>query len=134
MTGLLTKEDVREIINETVNATIARLKTAGMLKDDRRSVTDKLEELLRNYPTFKTIHDREDTVKTVEMIEAALRTIEDDPYYDVIPMFYFDRATRESIALDFETSVTTISRNKARLLGKLAPLLFSDDVIYDLFL
>lgn len=134
MTGLLTKEDVREIINETVNATIARLKTAGMLKDDRRSVNDKLEELLRNYPTFKTIHDREDTVKTVEMIEAALRTIEDDPYYDVIPMFYFDHATRESIALDFETSVTTISRNKARLLGKLAPLLFSDDVIYDLFL
>lgn len=131
---LMGKTDIQSIIDDTVNATVLKMKMAGLLKDDRRTAIEKLEELLRNYPVFKNIHDKEYTVKLVAKIDEALKTIENDPYYDVISMFYFNRMTREDIALEFNTSVTTISRNKTRLLNQLKVILFSDEVIYELFL
>ena len=130
----LTQEDVKKLIDETVNATVLKMKMAGLLKDDRRTAIEKLEELLRNYPTFKEIHDKDYTIKLVAKVDEALKKISGDLYFDIIRMFYFEKMTRENIALEFDTSVTTISRNKTRLLNQLALMLFSDDVIYELFL
>lgn len=127
-------EEIKTIIEDTVNATVLKMKMAGLLKDDRRSAIEKLEELLRDYPVFKSIQDKEYTIKLVAKVDEALSQIKDDPYYEVISMFYFENRTRENIALDFNTSVTTISRNKTRLLNQLKVILFSDDVIYELFL
>ena len=131
---IMGKDDVYHLIEDIVNATVLKMKMAGLLKDDRRSATEKLEALLYDYPIFKNIHDKEYTVKLVAKIDEALKTIENDPYYDVIRMFYFENKTREHIALDFNTSVTTISRNKTKLLNQLKLILFSDEVIYELFL
>lgn len=125
---------VKKIISDTVNETVLKMKMAGLMKDNRKSATEKLEELLRNYPTFKTIHDKEYTVKLVKKVDDAMRSIEGDPYYDVIRMYYFEDQTRESIALDYGCTETTISRNKTRLLNKLKTILFSDEVIFELFL
>lgn len=132
--AVMGREDIKTIIDDTVNATVLKMKMAGLLKDDRRTAIEKLEELLRDYPIFKNIHDKDETVKLVSKIDEALKTIESDPYYDVIRMFYFENQTRENIALEYDTSVTTISRNKTRLLNQLKLILFSDDVIYELFL
>lgn len=132
--NFMTNDDIKNLIDETVNATVLKMKMAGLLKDDRRTAIEKLEELLRNYPAFKEIHDKEYTVKLVAKVEKALEKISDDPYYDVIRMFYFENKTREYISLEYDTSVTTISRNKTRLLNELKLMLFSDDVIYELFL
>ena len=128
------KSEIQNMIDDTVNATVLKMKMAGLLKDDRRTAIEKLEELLRDYPVFKNIQDKDYTVKLVAKVEEALATIESDPYYKVIPMFYFQNQTRENIAFIFNTSVTTISRNKTRLLNQLKVILFSDDVIYELFL
>jgi DNA-directed RNA polymerase specialized sigma subunit len=130
----LTEDEVKQLIEDIVNATVLKMKMAGLLKDDRRTATEKLEELLRSYPTLASIHDKEYTVKLVEKVDEALKSISDDPYFDVIRMFYFEGLTREYIALEFDTSITTISRNKTRLLNQLKLMLFSDDVIYELFL
>lgn len=126
--------EVRQIISDTVNETVLKMKMAGLMKDNRKSATEKLEELLRNYPTFKRIDDKEYTVKLVQKVDEAMRTIEGDPYYDVIRLFYFEDQTRESIALDYGCTETTISRNKTRLLNRLKTILFSDEVIFELFL
>lgn len=125
---------LQQIIQDTVNETVLKLKMAGLMKDSRRSSTEKLEELLRSYPTFKRVEDREDTAKLVRKVEEAMQTIAGDPYYDVIRLFYFEDRTRESIALDYGCTETTISRNKTRLLNKLKTILFSDEVIFELFL
>lgn len=125
---------VKKIISDTVNETVLKMKMAGLMKDNRKSATEKLEELLRNYPTFKKIHDKEYTVKLVNKVDDAMRSIEGDPYYDVIRLYYFEDQTRESIALDYGCTETTISRNKTRLLNKLKTILFSDEVIFELFL
>lgn len=130
---LIDKNEIQQIINDTVNSVILKLKMAGLMKDDRKTAYEKTEELLRNYNAFKK-SDQPYTIKLVKKINDALYTIRDDIYYDIIPMYYFDCETREMIAEYFDTTVTTISRNKTRLINKIKPLLFSDDVIYELFL
>lgn len=125
--------DVKQIINDTVNATVLKLKMAGLMKDNRKTAFEKTEELLYSYQSFKE-SDQPYTKKLVDKIDAALESIENDIYYDIIPMVYFDGETRETIAEHFNTTVTTISRNKTRLINKLKLMLFSDDVIYELFL
>ena len=127
-------EDIRDIISDTVNETVAKMKMAGLTKDNRKTAIEKLEELLRNYPTFKAVEGKKVTSKLVAKVDEAMKSIEGDPYYDVIRMFYFEGQTRESIALDYGCTETTISRNKTRLLNKLKAILFSDEVIFELFL
>lgn len=126
--------DIEKIINDTVNTTVLKLKMAGLMRDDKKTAYQKTEELLRNYKTFQKITDQPYTVKLVKEIEAALEEITDDLYYDIIPMYYFEGKTREDVAEYFDTTVTTISRNKSRLINKLKVRLFSDDFIYELFL
>ena len=125
--------EIKEYINDTVNATVLKMKMAGLLKGNRQSAIEKTEELLRNYPTFKDLKEPY-TLKLVTNIEAALELIEDDPYYDIIPMYYFHNETREYIAEKFGCSETTVSRNKTRLLNKLKVRLVSKEVIEELFL
>jgi len=73
------------------------------------------------------------TKKFITIIDAALDKIRDDPYFEIIQMKYFDGKTREEIADDFEVDVSTITRNKNRLINALKITLFSDEVIYELF-
>ena len=127
-------EAIREVIDETVNATVLKMKMVGLVKDNTKTAFQKTEEILRNYPTFKKIKDQPYTVKLVKQIEEALEEIRDDPYYDIIPMYYFEGETRENIALTLETTVRTVARNKRRLIDYLKVKLFSDSCIYEIFL
>lgn len=126
-------KNIDEIIEDTVNRTVLKLKLAGLMKDDRKTAAQKTEELLRNYPSFK-LSDQPYTKKLCQKIETALKTIQNDYYYEIIALYYFERMTREEVAERFNTSETTISRNKRRLIDNLSAVLFSDDLIYELFL
>lgn len=126
-------DDIKQIINDTVNTTVLKLKMAGLMKDDKKSAYQKTEELLKNYNAFKE-SDQPYTKKLVREIDMALEDIKDDIYYDIIIMSYFEGRSREYMAEYFDTTVTTISRNKNRLINKLKARLFSDDVIMEVFL
>lgn len=129
------ENDIREIIYNTVDYTIAKLKLSGLMKDNRQTAFQKTEQILRNYNELKKSYSENGTAKKfVDIVDNALREIVDDMYYDIIPMMYFENQSRESIAEYFNTTVTTISRNKRRLVNKLKYLIFADDVIYELFL
>lgn len=127
------EKDLQKIITDTVNATVLKLKMAGLMRDNRKTAYQKTEELLKNYNDFKK-SDQKYTLKLVTKIEDALKEIEDDIYYEIIPLTYFENETRENIAEKFNTTERTISRNKGRLVNQLKARLFSDDVIYELFL
>lgn len=126
-------DEIKKIINDTVNTTVLKLKMAGLMRDDRKTAFQKTEELLRNYNAF-VASDQPYTQKLVKKIDEALKSIEDDFYYEIIPMIYFNGNTREAVAEYLDTTVTTVSRNKTRLVNKLKARLCSDDVIYELFL
>ncbi len=125
-------DDVEKIIEETVNRTVTKLKVAGLMKDDRKTAFQKTEELLLNYNNLKLSDERKTKILVAKMNEA-LGTIKTDIYYGIIPMFYFENETRENIADYYNTTVTTISRNKTRLVNELKAILFSSDFITEIY-
>lgn len=125
--------DVDKIIDRTVNKTILKLKMAGLMRDTDKTAAQKTEELLKNYKSLK-LSDQPYAKKLVSKINEALETIRDDPYYSIIPLYYFSEYSREYVAYELNTTPTTISRNKARLIDKLKVILYSEEYISELFL
>ena len=123
---------IDEIIQDTVDKTVLKLKVAGLMKDRIRSPMQKTEDLLRHYNSL-TVSGDPAAELMIARIESALQLIRDDPYYDVIPLYYITGLSREDIADHFNTSVTTISRNKTRLLRSLSAVLFSADFIKEIY-
>lgn len=128
------ENSVKKIIDDTVNATVAKLKLSGLMKDNGLTAFQKTEKALRLYRSIQSGHSENGiSDKFVELIDEALKTLENDMYYDIIPMTYFEGMTREQVAEYFDTTVTTISRHKVRLINKITPILFSDETIIELF-
>lgn len=125
--------DVDKIIDRTVNKTILKLKMAGLMRDTDKTAAQKTEELLKNYKSLN-LSDQPYAKKLVSKINEALETIRDDPYYAIIPLYYFSGYSREYVAYELNTTPTTISRNKARLIDKLKVILYSEEYISELFL
>lgn len=127
-------EMMRKIIDDTVNTTIAKLKLSGLMKDNGLTAFQKTERALRLYRSIQSGHSENGiSDKFIELVNEALDDLKDDPYYEVIPMTYFEGMTREQVAEFFDTTTTTISRHKTRLINQLTPVLFSDETIIELF-
>lgn len=65
----------------------------------------------------------------VTRIDRALETIQDDQYYNIIPMRYFDCLKPEEIADAMACDERTYRRNKSRLVNKLKIVLFGADAL-----
>ena len=126
------KKYTNQIILETVNQTVLKLRLSGFLKDDQRTRYQKTEDILKNFNQFKK-SNQPFAKELVEKVEDALASLKDDKYFEIIPLFYFQKRTRENIAEIFDTSTTTISRNKNRLVNKISIVLFADEFVIDFF-
>ena len=69
------------------------------------------------------------TVDALALIDKCMATLKNDPYYDVLPMRYFEGRTLEDIGVYFGCDHTTVSRNKNRLVKELSMRLFPDEVV-----
>lgn len=128
-------EDLAKLIQQTVNATIINLKIAGLMNNNRSAAIEKTEYILKNYEAFKKGYTENGiSKKYVEIIEKALQEISGDEYYEIIPLRYFEGKSREQAAEYFDVSTTTITRHQRELLERLSVLIFSDDVVYELFM
>jgi hypothetical protein len=102
--------------------------TGGAGYIDVKSEQDKVDERIESIEA--SIH----TTKTfIRIIDDALAGLQDDPYYDLISMRYFEKCSREEIAEHFDCDVRTTNRQKNRLVNRLAIVLFSDEVIEQIF-
>ena len=88
--------------------------------------------LLSRYKYF-ILADTIFTKKLVAQIDVALNAIQDDPYYRIIPLCYFENMTMEAISLEMNIHIRTVKDRRKRLLRKLAAVLFSDDVINSIY-
>lgn len=132
-------DEVQKIIEQTVNMTILKLKMSGLLREGGRTAAEKCEDLLYNYRAFKESSGDGECAdlsarKIVERVEHALRLIENDPYYDIIPMTYFKRMSREEVAYYLNASPTTVTRNRRRLIDEMKAVIVSEDTILELLL
>ena len=71
----------------------------------------------------------ERTKREIQRIERALETIQDDPYYEIIPMKYWDLLSPEEIAERLNCDERTYRRHKNRLVNKLKVELFGADAL-----
>ena len=82
------------------------------------------------------IENCENEIKRLEhvisMTENALKNIQDDKYYKIIELKYFEEMTLEYVAEKFNVDERTIRRQKNRLVNRLRVLIFSDSVIQDI--
>ena len=120
--------EIEEIIEKSIDRVIIRLRAEGILKTDEKTVMEKTEELLKRYEGFK-LSDEPITRKILAKVDDALKSVQDDPYYLIIPMTYFEHTSRENIADYFGVTERTITRHKSRLIDQMSVILFSDDVL-----
>lgn len=128
--------NIETLIDQVTTKTLIKLRKSNMLKNDNMSAFEKTEEVLKNYNNYKKAAKNDDNIKTkrlVKIIKDALKTIENDTYYDIIEQFYFKGKTREDISEYFNCDVKTISRNKRRLINQIKVMIFSDETINEIF-
>lgn len=95
---------------------------------DTRSEMEKCEDKIERLNEVIT-----KTKEYIELIDAALDKVKMDPYFKIIEMKYFQEMTREDIAYELGVDVSTVTRNKNRLLNTLGIFLFSEDAILEMF-
>jgi hypothetical protein len=108
-------------------------KSADIVRYSSQSHGSKeLEDIIKEkHDAYEQSLDR--TKRSVKLIDDALKKIIDDPYYQIIPEKYFEGKTHEQIAELFNKDISTITRNKSRLVNELKIDLFSDEAITELF-
>lgn len=94
--------------------------------------TKDMDELIKEkHDAYELSLER--TKRSVKLIDDALAKIIEDPYYEIIPEKYFEVKTHEQIAEIYSKDISTITRNKNRLVNELKIILFSDEAITELF-
>ena len=129
----------KQLIEMTVKQTVAELKRAGLIRENRLDSFKKTERILYEYPKFKKIvteykfEDMTITPTFVEMIENALHDVSDDPYFQIIELKYFKGWTHEQIAEYFDVQPAAISKQRTKLINRIRAGIFSDDFISELY-
>ena len=94
------------------------------IKSDNEKAEEKIELIEQSIAVTKNL---------ISIVDDAIDKLKDDPYFEVIRLKYIEGCTREKLAEYFEVDVSTISRNKNRLINALQIRLFSDEVIFQIF-
>ena len=128
----------KELINQAVKQTVSELKRNGLIKENRLNSFQKTERVLNYYPKFKHItetykfDDMQITVDFIKMIDDALKSIADDPYFKIIELKYSNGWTHEKIAEFYNVQPAAISKQRKRLINQLRPLIFPNEYITEL--
>ena len=101
----MTNAEIRAVVVETVR----ELRKNGLLR--RQDDVAYSEISARLYNHFCKMPDEE--------LEAALKAVENDYYYDILMEFYGKRQSIEKIAEKYECEISTVVRNKKRLCLKI---------------
>ena len=123
---------IEKTANKTARKIINELKRAGMIKENYLSSFKKTERILYEYPNWRQL-DFAETKKFCDMIEKALDSIKDDPYFQIIELKYFQKWSHERIAEYYNVSVSVISKRRTKLINQLRPVICSNDFIKELY-
>lgn len=99
-------EQDRLFVQEIVRETIKELKRSGLLKNISDIAYTEATAILKSYYD----DGEKDTA-----VANAIHEISDDPYYNIIPLYFRYNYTIERIAEYYEVEISTVSRNKKRL-------------------
>lgn len=109
----MTPEQIREVVNMTLDE-LERRKLINFNKINYSAMLQVVDKYLYNF-----FSSRRDCANTGHI----LNQLSDDPYIDIIFLQYRDAKTLEWIAEYMGVDVSTIKRNKKRLISKIYELL-----------
>lgn len=129
----MTDKEIQKLISDTVTATVARLKMEGLLRDGSKTAYEKTEALLRQYPELREVSDPY-AKRLVAEIDACLADAADDPYVDLIRLYYFAGNTNVTCAKLLPCEERTARRNRKALVERFSVRLASEEFIRELLL
>ena len=124
-------EDIKQIIKDTVAATVQQLQAAGLLRSDTMTAYEKTEALLRQYPQLKGLQEPY-AQRVVQEVEACLAAAANEPYVDVIRLYYFAGLTNAACAMEMICDERTCRRYRKKLVQQFSARLASDEFIREL--
>ncbi len=92
-------------VKQIIKMTIQEMTRQHLLQDAESAAYKEISERLNAY--YIGHHDDD--------LQAVLEEMENDRYFSIITMFYFEGFTVEKIAEQLDVDVRTVSRNKKRL-------------------
>lgn len=119
------QKDIEDIRREDMgrSADIIMYQTNSGMSPER-----DLEELRREKIFALTEKLHRDATDVKEM-DIALDYIKADPYFQVIPMTYFEHQTQEAVADAIHCEKSTVWRNRKRLIWQMSLVLYGADAI-----
>lgn len=129
----------------TIKETIGQRKT--QIKELKKYGLPKKSSSAKIYNSNKVYIEENDlldtTIKNIEKsiiktkvildyINSILLKFNKDPYYEIIKLKYFDNKTIEEIAEIMEKDISTITRNKNRLINTLKMYLLPNEILTDI--
>lgn len=123
----------KEIIDTTVAATVRSLQNAGLLVTGTKSAAEKTEELLYNYTQLKESADPK-SQRLVAEIDACLAEAANEPYIDVIRLFYFAGEKNAACAKIMCCDERNLRKARKALVKRFAARLAAGDFIRELLL
>lgn len=128
----MTSDEIKQLVQYTVTNTVAQLKALGMLQPvSQMTAKQKTEELLRQYPRLQGI-DEPYARRVVQEIDTLLDQAKNEPYVDVIRLYYFGGLTNEGCANALCCDERTCRRYRAKLVQQFSVRLASDEFIREL--
>ena len=124
--------ELKSLIDRAVTATVLKLKTEGLLIKPISSV-EKTEELLRQYPVLQGV-DEPYAERVAREVETCLEESRNEPYADVIRLFYFDGLKNAACAKRLNCDERTARRARKQLVKQFSARLASEDFIRELLL
>jgi RNA polymerase sigma factor (sigma-70 family) len=124
LSDLMGKETETKKIISSVQEKLKALENAKVENAKVEKVEEKIEMIEFSISTTRSF---------IKIIDDAIATLKDDKYFDLIELRYFKGRSREDIAEHFDCDVSTVNRNKNRLINLLQIILFSDEVIQQIF-
>ena len=127
----LIDEEVKKLEEEAKGIAIPTAKSNSLILNERNNTYVYGDETLETrISELKQISVK--AKSQIRLVKSALKKIEKDKYYDIIPMYYFEEKTIEEIAEECEWAVGTVSKHKKRLMNNLKVYVFPDTFIEEL--
>lgn len=134
---LYSYKTIKETIKQRKNQ-IKELKKYGLPKKSSsiKMIPDSNVKIEENDLLDTTIKNIEKSIiKTkviLDYINSIILKFNKDPYYEIIKLKYFDNKTIEEIAEIMEKDISTITRNKNRLINTLKMYLLPNEILTDI--
>lgn len=127
----LIDEEVKKLEEEAKGIAIPTAKSNSLILNERNNTYVYGDETLETrISELKQISVK--AKSQIRLVKSALKKIENDKYYDIIPMYYFEEKTIEEISEECEWAVGTVSKHKKRLMNNLKVYVFPDTFIEEL--